>query len=154
MAAGNFYARAGGASFTSGASLTRQDGSWDADFATSPYSSSSTPRAHHMPPYNHELIGVSQKRDRMMAVMTEQKAAIEKGAECMCLSVTVVYGLVSGCQETADLREHVKDLSERLNEVKASTQRLQGSLSVRRKSRVPKDLSVCLVISCDYYMMV
>ena len=89
-----------------------------------------------------------------MAVMTEQKAAIEKGAECMCLSVTVVYGLVSGCQETADLRKHVKDLSERLNEVEASTQRLQGSLSVRRKSRVPKDLSVCLVISCDYYMMV
>lgn len=151
MAAGNFYARAGGASFTSGASLTRQDGSWDADFATSPYSSSSTPRAHHMPPYNHELIGVSQKLDRMMAVMTEQKSAIENGAECMCLSVTVVY---SGCQETADPREHVKDLSERLNEVKASTQRLQGSLSVRRKSRVPKDLSVCVVISCDYYMMV
>lgn len=83
-----------------------------------------------MPPYNHKLIGVSQKLDRMMAVMTEQKAAIEKGAECMCLSVTVVYGLVSGCQETADLRKHVKDLSERLNEVEASTQRLQGSLSV------------------------
>lgn len=49
MAAGNFYTRAGGASFTSGASLTRQESSWDADFATIPYSSSSTPRAHRSP---------------------------------------------------------------------------------------------------------
>ena len=71
MASGNFYGR--GASFTPGSGSNRDDGSRDGGFAHS------TPRSHLAQPSRHELAGLNQKLDRMFAVISEQKSAVEKG---------------------------------------------------------------------------
>ena len=87
MAAGNFYARGAGASCTSEVGLTLEDGSWDASFSTrSPFPPAPhtfTPRGstHHV--YStRDMIGVSQKFDRMMEVNSSQRSSIEKGTIC------------------------------------------------------------------------
>ena len=81
MAAGNFYARGAGASFTSGVGLTRDDGttiSTASPFSSDPHTSTPHASTHHM--YSsRELVGVSKKLDRMMEVIIAQKTAVEKG---------------------------------------------------------------------------
>lgn len=122
MASGNFYGR--GATFTSGSGSNGGDGS-DGGFASSIYS---TPRSHLVQPPSHELARLNQKLDRMFAVITEQKSAIEKGKLRMLLVNLNCYAIEFHCflgiQESAYLKQQVETLGENMSEVRASMKRL------------------------------
>ena len=84
----SFYSN--GASFSSSFS-SPDSGRWDAQFSQSHQPLSSTPS--HPPPFsNQDFVGLSQKLDHMVAIMTEQKIIIEEVGYCTLL-VSVVKKL-------------------------------------------------------------
>ena len=144
-----------GASFSSSFS-SPDSGRWDAQFSQSHQPLSSTPS--HPPRFsNQDFVGLSQKLDHMVAIMTEQKIIIERGGLLYLVGqrskkAGCFYLCVIGQQETIDLQQQVLELGHKVTDLQTSVQEMkQASLCTgtkRRKSVIPSIGMFCKTCTC------